>query len=98
MNVIHKLVEQDQTGSIRGRFIGTNSRTIADVMQYCETDQLEGIIMALDFRNAFNTVEYDFVYSVLKLFNFGESFVSWVEFLHKGMELTGVFHDRSTKP
>lgn len=87
MSVMHKLVEQDQTGSIRGRFIGANLRTISDVIYYCETDQLEGILMALDFKNAFNTVEYDFVYAVLNLFNFGENFVSWVRLLHRGTEL-----------
>ena len=39
----------DQTGSIRGRFIGTNLRTIADVIYYCNSDKIEGIPMALDF-------------------------------------------------
>ena len=87
MSVMHNLVEEDQTGSIRGRFIGSNLRTISDVIYYCETDQLDGILMALDFKNAFNTVEYDFVYAVLNLFNFGENFVSWVRLLHRGTEL-----------
>ena len=54
MAVIHKVVAPDQTGLIRGRYIGTSLRSIADIVHYCETDRLEGILMALDFRNAFN--------------------------------------------
>ena len=66
MQVLTKLIASDQTGSIRGRFIGTNLRTVDDVIKYCESDNLSGIIMALDFQNAFNTVEHKFVYGTLK--------------------------------
>ena len=55
MAVILMVVAPDQTGSIRRRYIGTNLRSIADIVHYCETDRLEGILTALDFRNAFNT-------------------------------------------
>ena len=61
ISVIHTIVSPDQTGSIAGRFIGANLRTIADVINYADADRLEGIIMALDFRNAFNSVEHAFV-------------------------------------
>ena len=87
MSAIHVLVAPDQTGSIRGRYIGTNLRTIADVIHYCNSDELEGIIMALDFKNAFNTVELKFVYDVLRECNFGDNFISWVQLLHSETEL-----------
>ena len=88
MQVLHKLIAGDQTGSIRGRYIGTNLRTVEDVIQYCESDKLSGILMALDFQNAFNTVEHNFMYDVLRKFNFGNNFVSWIKLLHKGAELS----------
>ena len=97
MSVIHKLVSSDQTGSMRGRYIGTNLRTIADVIYYASTDRLDGIIMALDFRNAFNSVEHTFVYSVLKEFNFGENFIGWVKLLYTSNELT-VINNGFTSP
>lgn len=87
MAIIHKLVATDQTGSIRGRFIGTNLRTIADVIEYCHMDNVDGLVMALDFKNAFNTVEHCFVWQILREFNFGENFVSWVQLLHRSNEL-----------
>ena len=88
MSVIHTIICPDQTGSIRGRYIGTNLRTIADVIYYASADRLDGIVMALDFRNAFNSVEHEFVYNVLKEFNFGENFIGWTRLLHNSNELT----------
>ena len=85
--VIDKLVSVDQTGGIRGRFIGENTRLISDVIEYCRKDELSGILLALDFRNAYNTVEHSFLLHALRLFNFGESFIRWVQFLHRNMEL-----------
>ena len=87
MIVIDKLVAPDQTGSIRGRFIETNLRTIADVIHYCNRDGTEGILMALDFQNAFNTVEHEFVFSTQEAFNFGIDFISFVRMLYCGTEL-----------
>ena len=88
MQVLHELIAEDQTGSIRGRYIGTNLRTVDDVIQYCEIYKLSGIIMALDFQNAFNTVELHFVYEALRKFNFGNNFMDWIRLLHNGAELT----------
>ena len=87
MNVLHKLIATDQTGSIRGRYIGTNLRTVDDVIRYSEIEKSSGILMALDFQNAFNTVEHKFVYDVLRRFNFGESFIGWIRLLHNDAEL-----------
>ena len=51
--------------------------------------------MALDFKNAFNTVEHGFVYNVLKLCNFGETFIKWVKLLHNSTEMA-IINNRHT--
>lgn len=85
--VISRLVSPDQTGSIKGRYIGSNIRTISDVIEYSRAQNMDGVLLGLDFRNAFNTVEHAFVYDVLNAFNFGPDFIQWVKLLHKGTEL-----------
>ena len=97
MQVIHKLIAGDQTGSIRGRYIGTNLRTVDDVIRYCESDKLSGIVMALDFKNAFNSVEHYFIYDVLRKFNFGNNFVEWIKLLHNNAELTVINNGYTSK-
>lgn len=87
MRVIPKLVAPDQTGSIRGRNIGFNLRMIDDVIKYSNKDNLNGILIALDFQNAFNTVEHGFIYDTLRTFGFGSLFIQWIQLLHKDTEL-----------
>ena len=40
---------------------------------------MEGALLFLDFRKAFDTVEWTFLFETLKLYGFGESFISWVK-------------------
>ena len=87
-SVIDKLVHTDQTGFIKGRYIGENLRLISDVIEYCRIDNVEGILMAIDYRNAFDSVEHDFMIYVLELFNFGPCFISWVRLLYNNALLT----------
>ena len=44
-------------------------------MQYAEEEQLEALIITLDFEKAFDRVEMKALEGTLKLFNFGEEFI-----------------------
>jgi len=55
--VLPKLVNPDQTGYVKGRYIGENIRLIEDLMFYTEKENLPGIAVFLDFRKAFDTIE-----------------------------------------
>ena len=48
------LINEDQTGFISGRFIGENTRTVYDLINYCDTYQKRGLILILDFAKAFD--------------------------------------------
>ena len=81
--VIGKIVSSDQTGFVKNRFIGENLRLIADVIDYCKMDNLNGILLAIDYSSAFDCLEHDFLMFTLKNFNFGEDFQSWIRLLYK---------------
>ena len=42
----------------------------------------QGMIMALDFAKAFDTLEWNFVLKVMEFFNFGESLMAWIKLLY----------------
>ena len=65
-SVIGKLIHTDQNGYIKGRNIGYNIRLIQDVFEYFENDNIEGAILFLDFNKAFDTVDHNFLHTVLK--------------------------------
>ena len=81
--VIDKLISYDQSAYIKGRFIGINARTIVDIYEYCEENDIDGILLFLDFQKAFDSVEWNFMFRVLKMFNFGETFIEWVRILYE---------------
>ena len=86
--VLPSIIDLDQTGFLKGRYIGENIRTISDVIEYTSLRNQPGIILLLDFEKAFDTVKWSFILESLKLFNFGPDFIHWVEIIYSGIEST----------
>ncbi len=81
-NVLTSIIHEDQTGYIRGRYIGSNARLLEDYFEHCDSFQIPGILLLLDFEKAFDSIEWNFMTSVLTKFNFGEGFIKWVKILY----------------
>ncbi len=81
-SVLGDIIHDDQTGYIKNRFIGTNARLLEDYFDHCENFKIPGILLFLDFEKAFDSVEWNFMTSVLEKFNFGEVFRKWVKILY----------------
>jgi hypothetical protein len=81
--VINNLVAFDQSGYIKGRFIGTNIRTMADLIEYSNNTHESGIIALLDFEKAFDTVKWSYMQRVLETMNFGPKFRRWISIIYK---------------
>ena len=69
--VMDDLISPTQTAYIPGRFIGENSRLTYDVIEHVRHTSSTGIIMAVDFEAAFDTVSWEFLEEALKCYNFG---------------------------
>ena len=81
-NVIHNVVSNDQTAYVKNRFIGNNVRLLTDVLDYCDLSNKTGILLSVDFEKAFDTVEWNFVQQCLQKFDFGQTFIKWIEILY----------------
>lgn len=76
--VLPSIVNNDQNGFIKGRSIHNNIRLIEDVLRYVDDCNIPGIMLCVDYRKAFDSIERDFILYALKKFNFGSSFIQWV--------------------
>jgi hypothetical protein len=74
--VLEKIVNNDQTGYIKNRFIGFNHRQIQDIIDFAESYNVEGAIVFVDFKKAFDSLEWTFILTTLKHFGFNESFIN----------------------
>ena len=68
--VLPFIINPDQTGYIKGRYIGENIRLISDLIDYTKQKNIPGIAIFLDFRKAFDSVERDYIAKVLDVFKF----------------------------
>ena len=85
VEILPNIIHSDQTGYIKNRFIGQNIRTIIDTLYYTKEENIPGILIAIDFQKAFDSLEWPFIQAVLKKFNFGENFRKWVSLFYKNV-------------
>ena len=74
-----KIINPDQTGDVKGRYIGENVRLIQDIMFYTKRMNSPGIAIFLDFRKALDSIEWEYLKAALKAFNFGPNFLNWID-------------------
>jgi hypothetical protein len=80
--VLPKIISHDQQGFIKNRFIGNNIRQIEDVINYTENFGIDCAVLFLDFKKAFDTVDWNFMFAVLKKFGFSDSFINWIKIMY----------------
>ena len=75
-----EIIHTDQRGCVTGRYIGENIRLLEDIINEKSDDS---VIMLLDQEKAFDRVEWDWLFKVLRRFNFGEKFIGWIKTMYQ---------------
>ena len=81
-NVITSIIDPGQVAYIKERYIGCNIRLIEDICELYEHNNKGAVLMMLDFQKAFDSLEWNFMYKALKMFNIGDSFIQWIQTLY----------------
>lgn len=85
-NVLPSIINSNQKGYLKGRFIGENTRLIYDIMHYLSEKNRSGLLLLIDFEKAFDTIEWSFIRKVLKKYNFGNNFLKWFSIIYKDVK------------
>ena len=72
--VLPDLIHKDQNGFVPGGNIFFSAHTIRDILFYSKKENLDLILLALDYSKAFDSVNFEFIHQTFELFNFGENF------------------------
>ena len=78
---LHEIVHRDQCGFIKGRDIANLLREIDDIIENNKDENNEFILLAIDYRKAFDTIKNDFILKCLELFGFGEYIIQWINII-----------------
>lgn len=85
-DVLSDIVNSDQSGFMKNRFIGENINTIFEIIEKTEEEDIPGMIFSIDFEKAFDKIDWDFMEEVLQKFNFGESLRKWIKLFYTNTE------------
>ena len=77
--VLPKLIHEDQTGYVKGRNIGQNISLVKDIMKITALENIPGMSIFIDFKKAFDSVDWNFLTNVLEAFNFGPHIRKWIK-------------------
>jgi hypothetical protein len=81
-SVISSVIDDDQSGYIKSRYIGCNVRSLLDIYEYTEKNNIPGAFLCTDFKKAFDSLEHNFMLALLKKFNFGNNFTKWISIFY----------------
>ena len=85
-SVLPNLIHPDQTGFVKGKYIGENIRLITDIMEQTKLQKIPGILLSLDFRKAFDFLEWPIIMKTLDYFKFGSDIKQWVSTFYTNTE------------
>ena len=86
--VLNTLIPSTQTGFLKGRFIGENTRLIYDIMNFSENHNIPGLLVSIDFEKAFDSIAWSFINKTLEIFNFGHNIKKWIHILNSDITAT----------
>ena len=86
--MISDMVHPDQTGFIKGRYIGENIRLIIDLMEHMDHQQMKGLIIQCDFLKAYDSISWEYLNEVVRAYGFGPNFQRWMSVFYPSLAHT----------
>ncbi len=65
--VLPSIISKDQSGYLKGRYIGQNIRLLQDINFFTELKQLPCTQLAIDFEKSFDSLNWNILLKTLKL-------------------------------
>ncbi|MEM9400762.1 MAG: reverse transcriptase domain-containing protein, partial [Verrucomicrobiota bacterium] len=80
--IVSNIINEDQTGFIKGRYIGENIRLLLDFMDHCNSKKKSALLLACDVRKAYDSVEWQYIKRVMEWQGLGRNFLRWIDVLY----------------
>ena len=80
--VIGNIVSPDQTCSVPGRDISDNVLAMRDLVDFIEEKNLGGFLVKIDQEKAFDRVNHEYLFKVLRKFGFPDYFLKWIKIFY----------------
>jgi exonuclease III len=95
--LIPEMVNQEQLGFVKGKLITDGTRLIRYIIEEIEDRNESGLVAALDFEKAFDSISHEFLWEVLRSKGFPESFVHTIQTLYRDSEAAVINNSLTTQ-
>ena len=82
-HVMYKLISGEQYCSVKGKSIVNCNNNIRDIIHYVNENKLTGAILKLDWAKAFDTVDHELLFKIMKKLGIPCEFIEWIKILYK---------------
>ena len=73
--VLESIIDVSQTAYVPGRSITDNLRANAFYKNYCKKNNVDAVLVSLDAKKAFDSVNHNYIAETLKAYGFGDNFL-----------------------
>ena len=84
--VLDKVIFETQTAYIPGRNVHNNLRMFEFYREYCNKNNVDAILMSLDAKKAFDSVDHKYMAATLKKYGFSDNFIDLVKMLYRDIK------------
>ena len=77
--VLPDLISSQQTAYVKNRHIGECGRLISDIIEIAKIKKIEGFLVTMDIKKAFDSLDHKFLIYALEKYGFGKNFISCAE-------------------
>ena len=81
--VFPTLISSQQNAYVKNRFIGESGKINSGIIEISGWFNTTGFLVTMDIGKAFDSLDHSFLISFLKKFDFGNTFITWIEILLK---------------
>ena len=80
--VIPSIISSSQTAYVRDISITDSVKLVQDIIHLLDLQKSPGLLLLVDFQKVFDSINWKYVIDILERFNFGPTFVRWVEIIY----------------
>ncbi len=84
--VLDKIIHPSQTAYIPGRSVHDNLRMFEFYRSYCQEHNIDGILMSMDAKKAFDSVDHNYMFTTFKRYGFSNEFIDIVKMIYKDIK------------
>jgi hypothetical protein len=81
--VIDTIIDISQTAYVPGRSITDNLRSNSFYKNYCKKNNVDAVLISLDAKKAFDSVDHKYIEETLEAYGFGPAFIKTFRTLYK---------------